>query len=154
MTNDFQHEAEKKMHMLEAWLAPIFAKFPHIPQGGREVLVQVVPWFALIFGILGIFALITAGTFLSVLSTTFGFQYTVPVLISIIAALVASVLQIIAFKPLTKRKKQGWNYLFYGSVLTTVANIIDVVLGSYVISAVIGAIITFYLLFEIRTMYH
>src|SRR5258706_15441794 len=36
--------------MLEEW----FTKLPPIPKGGREGIVKITPWIALIFGILGI----------------------------------------------------------------------------------------------------
>lgn len=151
MANDFQATTEKKMAALEGWLAPIFAKAPHLPAGFREFLATIVPWLSLIFGILGLFALIGAGGFLSILGGVSELAW----IISALASFIASVLQILAFKPLKNRKKKGWNYIFYSTIITTAASIIAIALGygSSAIGTVIGTVIGLWLLFEVRSLY-
>jgi len=56
---------------------------------------------------------------------------------------------LMAFSPLKKRKVSGWNMLFYIEVLYVVSDLVNVRIASAVISAVIG----FYLLFQIRAAY-
>lgn len=156
MTNDFTHEAVKEMAALERWLAPIFAKAPHLPPKAREFLAQVAPWLALIFGVLGLLAMLSMGAIGFLLSLSFmdGGLMSISMLVSFIAGLVGAVLQLMAFKPLSARKKKGWNYIFYGMVLSLAASIVNLLIGyGDVVGTIIGTLIGFWLLFEVRSLY-
>ena len=157
MANDFQATTQKKLAALEGWLAPIFAQAPHLPASFREFLATIAPWLSLIFGILGLIALLSAGVLLSVASLSFmtGGISEVAWVISVLAGLIAAVLQILAFSPLKKRQKKGWNYIFYGTIITTAAAIIEIAIGygSSAIGTVIGTVIGLWLLFEVRPLY-
>ncbi len=154
--SSFQAGTEKHMGALEQWMAPLFAKFPHLPESARQTLAKIAPWLALIFGILGILAILSAG---SIASSFFGFallgvgMMQISMLISLLAGLIASVLDILAYKPLTARKKKGWNLLFYATVLTTVATILNLLFGYGSIGSLVGSLIGFWLLFEARGLY-
>ncbi len=150
MTQDMQAEALKKMAALEKWLAPIFAKFPHLPQNARTTLVQIAPWLALIFGVLGLFGIFSAGLFVSLLSLSFlGYGFMgISMALSLIAGLIAAVLDLLAYQPLSHRKKKGWNLLFYGVILSLAASILAFIAnssGSF--GSIIGGIIGLWLLF-------
>jgi hypothetical protein len=155
--HDNIHAATKKMAAFEAWLAPLFAKAPHLPHSARQTIVQVAPWLALIFGILGLFGLLSAGTFASFLSFSFlgGGMYHISMLIALFTGVAAAVLQLLAFKPLQAHKKKGWNFLFYGLVISAVGMIINMLLSySYGLPGqILMLIISVWLLFEIREMY-
>lgn len=158
MSDDLRAEAEKKFSALERWMAPFFDKAPHLPDSARHSIVSIAPWLALIFGVLGIIGLLSASMFWSMFSFafyTYGFMQ-VTMIISLIAGLVASVLQLLAYQPLTAHKKKGWNFLFYGTVLTTLAALLDMVFGygSGAIGHILGALVGFWLLFEVRSLYH
>ena len=49
-------------------MAPLFAKSPHIPESGRQTLAKIAPWLALVFGVLGLFAILSAGSLMSYFS--------------------------------------------------------------------------------------
>jgi hypothetical protein len=154
MDNQYQAQAEKKMAALESWMAPIFAKAPHLPQNIREGITNIAPWLALIFGILGLLAISSLGGFGLLLSLSFlGGSYSFMLFVAILFGLIASVLDLLAYKPLTKRMKKGWNYLFYGNVLSAAGAILQIISGYSVIGNIIGAVIGFWLLFEVREMY-
>lgn len=139
------------VHTFEGW----FAKAPALPKDARQVIVNITPWIALIFGILGILGAISglgllAGT--SPLAAMNGAEglasYGNGALASLIW-LVSSVLLLAAY-PGTKAKKMGgWNLLFWSELVS--------VIGSFValsfISGIIGALIGFYLLFQIKSFY-
>ena len=152
--------AKKQLAALESSLAPIFAKAPHIPQNGRDVIVQIAPWLALIFGVLGILSglsLAGLGSFaLPYMMVGYGYGLNGMIItIAVLVVIVTSVLELLAWKPLSDRKKKGWNYLFYATVLSAVGAILQAVFGgSGAISGLIGAVIGFWLLFEVRSMYH
>jgi hypothetical protein len=157
MQNDLQGTAIKHMGALESWLAPIFAKAPHLPQNARTSLANVAPWLALIFGILGLFALISAGLFASIASFSFaamGMGF-LPILmfLTLIVGVISAVMEILAFKPLQARKKNGWNLLFYGMVLSAIVTILNLIFSYGSLGSLIGLVIGFWLLFEIRAMY-
>lgn len=155
MEQNFQSHTEKKMALLEAQMAPVFAKAPHLPQHVRETLVNIAPWLALVFGILGLFAILSAGTFGSMLSMRFlGMSMMqVPLAIGLLAGLLASLLDLAAYKPLTKREKKGWNYLFYGTVLMLVAMLVNLSFGLAEPTGLLGELVGFWLLFEVRGFY-
>ncbi len=73
--------------------------------------------------------------------------------ISLIVSAIACILELLAYKPLTLRKKQGWNFLFYGTVLTACASILEIVIGSSFAGNLVGSLIGFWLLFEVRDLY-
>lgn len=157
MAQDFHAETVKKMAALERTLEPVFTKAPHLPENVRLGLVSIVPWAALIFGIMGILGLLSAGAFMSVISLSFysGGITKLSWAIVVLAGLLTALLELLAYKPLTKREKKGWNFLFYGVVLTILAAIIDLIFGygSGATGSIVGSLIGLWLLFEIRTMY-
>jgi hypothetical protein len=158
MSNDFQKEAVKKMAALEHWMAPLFEKAPHIPHGGRETLVKIAPWLALIAGILGLYGLFMVGALGSLLSFSFPGSglYQASMVVSLVAGLLAAVLNLLAFSPLQKKQKKGWNFLFYGMVITIIAALLNAFVGygSGLLGTLIGALIGFWLMFEVRSYYH
>lgn len=136
-------------------LEDFFKKAPALPANIREGLVNITPWIAIIFGILGVLGglagvgILTAFAPLAALSgasgvSSYGF--------GVIAAwiwLASSVLMILAFPGTKDRKIVGWNWLFWSEVL----NVVGSVLAGSLINALIGGLIGFYLLFQIKSYY-
>lgn len=156
------HEAKAKMMghagALEAWLAPIFAQAPHIPAGGRKVITDIIPWLSLIFGILGLVALVSAGALGALFSPLMllgaGFS-SLMFFVHIILGLISSALGIMAFNPLKEMKKRGWDYSFYSLIIGAISALVTLLTMSYGgLNNIIGIVIGAYLLFEIREMYH
>lgn len=130
-----------------------FAKFPALPKNGRDVLAQIAPWIALIFGILGILVGISGLGVLTVLSPFAylggaGSQYGTG-FISALIYLVGSILLLASFPGLKARKYNGWKLLFWSEAV----NLIGGLLSMAIVSAIIGALIGFYLLFQIRSYF-
>lgn len=154
--SDLQHQAIETMGQLEGWLAPIFAKFPHLPESARKTLAKVAPWLALIFGILGLLALFTVGALGIVLSPLIllaGGLSGIVMFVSIILGFASAILDILAFKPLQDGKKKGWNYLFYGSVIGAVSTALNILFSGGNVMSVLFTVIGFWLLFEIRGLF-
>lgn len=151
---DAQKQAEEAMSGLEGTLAPIFAKFPHLPAGGREFIVSISPWIALIFGVLGVIFLLGAGG-LGVLASLLTFGLALPMLIHILISLLSAVLLLMSFSGLKARTQRGWNLLFYSLIVSVIGSIVGLFVGGMpnILGAAIGALIGFYLLFEIRGYY-
>lgn len=158
---DMHKHAQSKMNALEAWMAPLFAKTPHLPKGGLEFLANVVPWLALIFGILGILGAFSALSLFSVLPHSTMMPYAMPyysdfypvMIAGVIAGGIAAVLQVMAFNPLRARRKKGWSLLFYALTISAIMSVIQLLLGYSYIGGILGALIGYWLLFEIRALY-
>jgi len=151
---DAQKQAEEAMSGLEGTLAPVFEKFPHLPAGGREFIVSVSPWIALIFGILGVISLLGLGG-LGILMSVVTFGLALPILIHILIGLLSAALLLMSFPGLKARTKRGWNLLFYSLIVSIVGSLVGLFVGGMtnIVGMALGALIGFYLLFEIRSYY-
>lgn len=135
------------MVMMEDW----FGKLPEIPKGGREAIVAITPWLALIFGILGVIASLAGFGILTVFSPAmifFGGRFAGIALLNALLSLIASILLLMAFPGTKKRKTNGWMMLFYSEVVNVIGAIIALSL-----SGVLVSLIAFYLLFQIKSYY-
>src|SRR5260221_11010064 len=109
--------ATKKIQNWEAMVEEWFGKLPPISKNAREAIVNITPWIALIFGILGV--LVSLGGFgvLSALSTIIalnsGFGYAAQSLVGAALGLVASIVLLMAYPGAKARKQKGWNLLFW-----------------------------------------
>jgi hypothetical protein len=146
-----------RMAALEAQLAPVFASAPHLPPHVRTTIAEFAPWVALIVGIIGLFGIIPAlmATFFVAsfpLAPMMGGWYPAAI-VSLLCGAVSSVLCLLAFPPLRKRQKKGWNLLFYSSTLSAVSSVVTLIFAASGFMGIIGAVIGYWLLFEVRELY-
>jgi hypothetical protein len=140
-------ENQLKANDLIASLEKFFKQLPALPDNVRGALVNLAPWLALIFGILGV--VVGLGALgLSPLALLGGIDASFLVLISGVVSIVASVLMLMAYPKLVKRQYKGWELLFWSEVVSTVSAVLSLSLGS-----VLGVLIGFYLLFQIKNLY-
>ena len=68
---------------------------------------------------------------------------------------VALALEIMAVPSLFKLEKKGWNLMFYASLLGVLQNALMTVFVRFsnVFGLILGAVISFYVLFQIRNQY-
>lgn len=136
---------------MEEW----FSKAPALPTNIREVLVKITPFVAIIFGILGILGAISGLgllTFFAPMAVVGGVRETSSYGMGFIATLfwlASSVLLLAAF-PGTKNKQfVGWKLLFWSELVSLVGAIVSF----SILSGLIGALIGFYLIFQIKSYY-
>jgi hypothetical protein len=136
-------------------LEDFFKKAPALPANWREGLVKVAPWLVLIFGILGVLGalsavgVLTAIAPLSVFSGAAGVASYGGTVVAAWIWLAASVLLLAAYPGTKARKHSGWNLLFWSVVVNTVGSVV----AGELVSAVLSALIGFYLLFQIKSYY-
>lgn len=128
----------------------MFKKLPALPASGVDVLFKIAPWIALIFGILGILGSLAAfGIFTAYapLATAVGVNYGLGYVAGVGGA-IASVLLLVAFPGLKAGKMGGWKLLFYSEAVSALTSLVGISIGG-----IIGALIGFYILFQIKPRY-
>ena len=119
-----------------------------IPEGGKEAIVKYGPWVLVVLLILSIPAILLilgVGTILlpfsPVAATGIGGAW--------IALLVSLGLEVAALPGLFARKMSGWKLLFYARGIMIVFSLMSWAF----IGAIIGGLISFYILFQVREKY-
>lgn len=150
----FMHTFWKFIGDTEVELDKLFGKqAPAIPQSGREVIVMILPWLAVIAVILLVPCILFAlglSAFLAPFGGLFG-SYTnyFSFFISTILFIVYIVLLCLAIPALFKRMKAGWNYLYVIQLLLAVQNLLTLNL----VILILGFLIGMYILFQVRPLY-
>lgn len=122
-----------------------------IPAGGREAIVKFGPWITLVLMVITlpfILVLLGLGTILSPFG---GVDYMASWGLSAILILIRFGLRAASLPGLFARKMIGWRLWFYSIGVGLLESIISVY---GIIGGIIGAIISLYILFQIRSLYH
>lgn len=152
--SDPKAEVKGFINQLEALLDEYMVKKAPfaIPMGGKEFIVKVAPYLVIVFAILGVPAIL-AGLGLSAFLTPFammgGSLWGVSAMISLIVSAIALVIEVIAVPGLFKRTHGGWRLVFYASIVSTIGNL----LALNIVGGAIGAVIGWYILFQVKDMY-
>jgi len=143
-----KNQANQFVSLLEGW----FTKLPPLSPKVREVIVSITPWYALIFGALGLISSIGALGLLSTLPAIFAVSgytsYAGYGIVYGILGIASSALLLAAFPGTKAKKMSGWNFLFWSEVVGTVSAVIAVSAVGVVFAAV-----GFYLIFQIKSYY-
>jgi len=125
-------------------------KAPVLPKGGRDFIVQVAPYLALLSAILGIPALLAVLGLGAVMTPfawvagartgIFWFFWAV--------GLGQSVLSALAVKPLFAKQGHGWRLMYYSQLLSLVSVFRYVSLGGLAVT-----LISLYLLYQVKSAF-
>lgn len=129
----------------------MFSKLPAMPKGGREFFVMILPWFALIFGILGVLGVISSFGLFSYFSPYMYLGGTGIVgrgMITVVLGVISAVLLLMAFSGLNKKKEKGWKFIYFSEVVSLVANLVMFSVGGILLT-----LVGFYILYQIRLYY-
>jgi predicted neutral ceramidase superfamily lipid hydrolase len=168
-------EGMSNLQTVENSLDNVFVKkAPELPKGGKDLLVEFVPWLCLIGGIFSLLSVVALwnwarsvnhlADYANSLSAAYGggaavstSHWTVSVWLSLIVLGITAIMYILAFSPLKNHRKAGWNLLFYALLLNLAYGIIvaftDYGGPSSLVGSLIGTAIGLYLLFQIRSRY-
>ncbi|MGH7196354.1 MAG: hypothetical protein ACREGJ_01140 [Candidatus Saccharimonadales bacterium] len=162
-------QLEEKLNEFFVTKAPF-----QLPENGKKVLVQLLPWLTLIGGVLSLFAvwgLYQLATWANSVSMwanelnraygTYGYPTTAaavgPVVwLSLALMLVVAVLYFVAFPALRARKKSGWNILLWVALLYVAVAIVNLFMDQQIVSflfSLLGSVVGLYLLFQVRSHY-
>lgn len=167
-----------QLDQLETKLNELFVKnAPTLPKGGKDFLVQYLPYLTLLGGLFSAWAAYSLWHWATKVNqvadavnqwgAAFGVEpvatsrWSVALWISLALLIVTAVLYILAYAPLKARKKSGWNLLFYALLINLVGGIVGLFADSYgygggfggLIGSLIGFAIGGWLLFQIREAY-
>lgn len=150
---DYKASMNQLETMLDEYLGK---KAPALPENIKETLVSFAPYLAIIgivislpaiFAILGIGAMM--GPFSAFLGTSYLATYGITYYIGIVGLIISAVLEALAIQGLFKRSMGAWRLMYYSSLVTFVASILQGNLSS----AIIGGLIGLYILFQVKGMY-
>jgi len=124
-----------------------------IPQGGRDFIVTVAPWLIIISSVLALPAIFALFGFSGMMGPTmmrYGNTLIGPLWYASLALMtVAVVLDVMALPGLFARTMQGWRYVFYAQIVSIISSLLQYNL----VGAIIGGLIGFYVLFQVKSMY-
>lgn len=146
--------ANQKIAVFIGKLDRFFIKLPHLPKKVRVLINKIIPYLALVFGIIGAIASLLTGFFmiLAIISLDFGI---LPEIFGSFLIVVFDTLFLLkAFKPLKNGDAVGWIYLFWAEVLEIV-NLVTRIINKEtdILLGILTILLSFYLLFEIGQFY-
>lgn len=158
----------------ELLLQKIFAdQAPHLPSSIKRLLVRYAPWFVLLAGLLSVWGAWGLWHWAHVANTSIryanqinetvgaasipGGRLGLAIWLSLLALVVQATLLLLAVSGLQKRTEAGWRLAYY-AVLVSVFYGVVVMVSSYggfgdLLRSLAGAVIGFYVLFQIRSSY-
>jgi hypothetical protein len=147
MTEDTSQPPKDLIGFLDFYLVK---KAPfQIPAAGREWIVQYGPWIAVVLLVLSL----PAALFVLGVGTTLmpfgGWGYATGFGLAAIALVIHLVLMVLALPGLFARKMSGWTLMFYAQIVSAVSSI----LAGSILGGLIGALISLYILFQVRVLY-
>jgi hypothetical protein len=136
-----------------------YAKAPVLPTNIKELLVSFAPWLALLggvfallsgFSLFGLLGLATSVMPYAVAAGVGGFAITA--ILSLVVLLVAGVIDLLAFAPLKAKKVKGWNLMLYAMLIYVLSSVVT--LRPFdVVSALVGFLIGYYFLYQVKSYY-
>lgn len=173
-SNSKQATVKDKISVLEKQLDTVLVKNApfQLPKEAKDWLVKYAPLFAVITGFISI--LLALGLWQLTRATNIAIDYLNSVsqqvgqgsvarklglfwYLALASLIVQSIMQFVAYSGLRDRKKMGWNWLFYSALVSVVVGIFYIFIQDRgVLSFIwnlITAIISLYLLFQIRSYY-
>ncbi len=128
-----------------------------LPQEVKEFLAKVSPYLIIIFAVMALPIIFAALGLTAILSPfammggyRYGFEWGFVAIIGLAISVITVIIEIIAVPGLFKRTQGAWRLLFYASIVSLIGNIISL---SGIVSGIIGAIIGWYILFQVKELY-
>jgi len=154
MDNQKKSDLKSTLLQLETTLDEYFVKKApfQLPTSVKEIIVNFGPWITLVMLILTLPILLFAlglGAILSPFGFMSGVGAGVGGLVGILFSVATLILEVMALPGLFKRLKSAWTLLFYVQLLSLLSSLVRFDLGEVIIGGLIG----FYILFQVREYY-
>lgn len=153
-----QQDLKGAIGQLEAMLDEYMVKKAPfaLPMGLKEFIATVSPYLViisavlalpLIFLALGLSAVVTPFAMMGGYGLGYGWGYAG--IVSLVVAVVTLVIEVMAVPGLFKRSKASWRLVFYATIVSLLGSL----LSFNIIGGIIGAIIGWYILFQVKELY-
>ena len=128
-----------------------------LPKDVKEFIVKISPYlviiFALIFlpilfSVLGLSAIF--GPFAMMGRFGYGIGLGYGAVVSLVAGFIALIMEIVAVPGLFKRTKSSWRLVFYASIVSFIGSVLSI---HGIFGGIIGIIIGWYILFQVKDLY-
>jgi len=132
------------------WLDSFYSKLPRFGDEIQDYVVKVLPFIAIIAGIIITFSSVVdlLGTpFLNALGGSSGATIFQKLMIVNILGVIQGIFMILAFRPLRKRKRSGWRLILWSQILFILSALL-----SFSPSFILGFLFL-YPLFQVRANY-
>lgn len=129
-----------------------YEKAPRLPEGISEFLVMIAPYFTVLGVILGAIAILglLGVSVIAIPAWALAAPGAAPsVMLYIVASVIGWLLSLASIPGLFARSKTGWNFMFYGVLWSAIINL----LSFNIAGIIIGLLIGFYFLFQLRPFY-
>lgn len=146
---DYKGTFNKLETLLDEYLGH---KAPALPENAKETLVSFAPYLAIIgivFAIPAVFAILGIGAMMGPFSYMMAYSFSPVYYIGVGGLVISAVLDGLAINGLFKRSMGAWRLMYYSSLVTFVASILQGSLSS----AILGGLIGMYLLFQVKNKY-
>ena len=120
-----------------------------LPDNAKEWIVKYGPWIAVVLILLGLPVILFALGLGTILLPFGGYGYATGFTYFTILVFVELALDIAALPGLFARRMQGWRLIFYARIIGVVSSL----LMANIIGALVGGLISFYILFQVRPLY-
>lgn len=152
MANNYKNS----LVQLEEKLNEYFGKkAPTLPQNIKEIIVKIAPFLAIISvivtlpAILLLFGLGGLATMFAPLGGVSSVTLIPTMWISILLLIPVIILEAMAIPGLFAKSVTAWRYMYWAQLITAVSNLVQF----NIIGALISALIGFYILFQIKSLY-
>ncbi len=164
---DSQHKAQGSsdikslLSQLEALLDEYMVKKAPftLPKDAKEFIAKVSPYLIIIFAImalsfifftLGLSAFVAPFAMMGGYGYGLGLSWSFGTIIALVVSIISVVIELMAVPGLFKRTKSSWRLLFYASIVSLIGGILSI---NGLVGAIIGAIIGWYILFQVKELY-
>jgi len=122
-----------------------------IPENWKELIVKFVPYLTIlrIVGTVLILFGALVSPFTAFLGPRYALSYSFNYVLSMLALAVVVVLEAMAVPGLFKRQEKAWRFLFYASLV----NVVSGFLGGDWVGMIIGTLLFWYVLFQVKEYY-
>lgn len=152
--SDMKSDVKGLINQLEVLLDEYMVKKApfQIPVKGKELLAKIVPYIIIIAAVVAIPAILAAlglSAVFAPIAALGGHVWGFGVMISLVFSIAALVVELRAVPGLFKRTKSAWRLVFYATIISLIGSLISF----NIVGGLIGAVIGWYLLFQIKDMY-
>lgn len=149
-----KEQVRNYVDQFETWLDEYMVKKApfQIPMGGKEFLATIAPYLVIIGAVLLVLALpalLGLGAIGGAMGMMMGSGWGFFMLVSLITNVIVIILELYALSGLFKRTKASWRLIYYATLVSFAGN----VLSLNIIGAIVGGIIGWYILFQMKEMY-